>query len=222
MRVTVRTVSAAVLATIALSSCSPSKSESAAPTATSVPSGSATTINPAPSAILGPATASDLGRRLVTRVPAGFVLQPDDVGDTGPSDLAKAVRDDPSPDAEEALRSEGFVQGYQRLWVGPDDAEIIVFVYQFGTEAGAAADFRRSKAALADEALPGATEFTVSGLPAGQTNAVTGSSGDLSAAIVQFTTGVYNVQLVCNGPASSGLQSRVSAIAKDQYDVLRG
>jgi hypothetical protein len=36
---------------------------------------------------------------VISSVPVGFVAQPDAVGDTGPSDLAKAARDDGQPDA---------------------------------------------------------------------------------------------------------------------------
>jgi len=157
---------------------------------------------------------------MVTEVPAGFILQPDDVGDTGPSDLAKAVRDDPTPGAEEALRAEGFVRGYQQLWVGPRDTEIILFVYQFETETGAQADFQRAKANLAADGIPGAKPFTVSDLPAGRSNAVSGSSADFAAAIVQVTSGVYNVQVVSNGPSPAGLEARASSVAKDQLNRL--
>jgi hypothetical protein len=156
---------------------------------------------------------------MVTEVPAGFILQPDDVGDTGPSDLAKAVRDDPTPGAEEALRAEGFVRGYQQLWVGPQDTEIIVFVYQFETATGARSDFRRTKANLAEDGIPDAKSFLVSDLP-GESNAVSGSSADFAAAIVQVTTGVYNVQVVSNGPTSAGLEARASSVARDQSTRL--
>jgi len=37
---------------------------------------------------------------------------------------------------------------------------------------------------------------------------------------VLFSNGVFTVQIVCNGPALAGLQDRVSALAKEQFDRL--
>jgi hypothetical protein len=148
------------------------------------------------------------------------MLQPDQVGDTGPSDLAKAVRDDGTPGAEQALRSEGFVEGYLRQWVGPARADITVFVYQFATAAGSQADFQRGTVNLANQSPPGATPFTVDGLPTAQSNGLIGSSPNLSAAVVTFTSGVFLAEVVCDGPALAGLQDCASAIAKDQFSRL--
>lgn len=211
-----RPVAAAFLAALALSSCSSdSKSDSAdpSPTVAATP----TTVTAAAGA---PASDQELEALLVSTVPGGFVQQTDDVGDTGPSDLAKAVRDDPTEDGEQALRDEGFVRGYQRLWLGPADAEIIVFLYQFETPAGAQADFDRTKGFLSADSLPGATTFTVDGIPATQSAGIAASAPTAAAAVVQFHTGVYNVQIVGNGPVLPGLQARVSSIAKDQLARL--
>lgn len=215
MRSIARSFVAAVLAAAALSSCSSPETDAGAP-ASNLPDASGNSADPA-GVVAG--STQELEALMVTEVPAGFVLQPDDVGDTGPSDLAKAVRDDPTAGAEEALRSEGFVRGYQQLWVGPRDTEIIVFVYQFETETGAQSDFRRAKANLAEEGLPDVKSFTVSDLP-GESNAVSGSSADFAVAIVQVTTGVYSVQVVSNGPSSAGLEEQASSVARDQSTRL--
>jgi len=167
-----------------------------------------------------PRSDQELEARLVTAVPEGFIPQPDDVGDTGPSDLAKAVRDDGTPGAEQALQADGFVRGYQRLWVGPDGAEVIVILYQFANPAGATAYFGRAKAQSTDPPAAGAAPFTVSGLPPGQSSAAAGTSGDTSAAFIVFTTGVFTGRVVCNGPALAGLQERATAVATDQYRRL--
>jgi hypothetical protein len=204
MRLHGRPFAGALLAAIVLTSCS-SKTDRTAPVSTT---------------LAAPASIEELEARVVAVVPDGFTVQPDDVGDTGPSDLAKAVRDDGLPGAEQALRSSGFVRGYQRLWIGPGDAEIIVIVYQFGSSAGADAYFQRGKANLTAVAPPGATPFTVEGIPPSKSTAVVGSSEDLAAAIVLFTSGVFIVQVVCNGPAVTGLQACASAIAKDQHVLL--
>jgi hypothetical protein len=167
-----------------------------------------------------PKSPDELATHLVSVAPAGFTLQPDDVGDTGPSDLAKAVRDDGSPGVEQTLRKEGFVRGYQRLWVGPGEAEIIVFVYQFETAAGAEANFQRAKPGLLTDAPPGAKPVDESGLPVGHTASIAGSTADLSAATVIFATGIFNVQIVTNGPVLADVQTRAAATAKDQFSRL--
>jgi hypothetical protein len=206
-----RTGAAAVALAAALTACS---SSTTFPTAGSTLPATTTPIASEPTSF------RELAQRLVARVPPEFELQADNVGDTGPSDLAKAVKDDGAPGAEAALRAEGFVRGYQRLWAGPKDAEIIVYVYQFATPTGAAKDFARDNAAIHSEAPPGATAFTVAGIPAGSSEALAGKSSDVSAAIVLFTTGAYNVQVISHGPALAGLQARAAQIAQDQYQRL--
>lgn len=222
--------SAAFATAVMLSSCSSSKSDaSATSTTTKAEASTSTTERSLTSTTSALSTAStsanasgsptsdrELEALLVTDVPAGFELEPDGVGDTGPSDLAKAARDDDTPGVAEVLRREGFVRGYQRVWVGPDGAEIIVFVYQFQSVTGAEADFERDKPEVADGAPPGASRFTVEGLPADRTVGLAAMSEDGAAAVVLFTTGVYNVQVVANGPGLPGLEERASAIAKDQ------
>src|ERR671924_63589 len=61
-------------------------------------------------------TMAELAKALEIAVPEGYILQPDQVGDTGPSDLEKAVRDDGEDDAREVLTRTRFVRGYQRMW----------------------------------------------------------------------------------------------------------
>ncbi len=67
----------------------------------------------------------------------GFTQQADDVGDTGPSDLAKAILDDGEPDAERVLNETGFRAGYQRLWEDGAGDEVLVVVSEFCNEDGA-------------------------------------------------------------------------------------
>src|SRR5688500_10442983 len=78
----------------------------------------------------------DLEEALDLAVPDGFVRQPDSVGDTGPSDLEKAIRDDGGDDARDILTKSRFVRGYQRMWTRTGD-EIVSYVYQFADAAGA-------------------------------------------------------------------------------------
>ena len=217
---------AALIATLVPSSCSSTSDRTTASATTTSSSSTKATDRARPSAVtpagtkVGPSSDSELAALLVTTVPTGFTQQADDVGDTGPSDLAKAVRDDDTPGVADALRKEGFVRGYQRLWVGPNDAEIIMFVYQFGSATGAQADFDRNRPNVVRQAPPGSAPFPVDGLPAVGTAALAAMSEDGAAAVVLFTTGVYTVQVVCNAPSSAGLQERVSGIARDQYARL--
>jgi hypothetical protein len=76
-----------------------------------------------------------------------------------------------------------------------------VFIYQFDTAAGAKADYQRTNAFLDDILPPGSTTFTIDGLPDGESTAIVGSAADMSAGAVKFTTGVYNLQVICNAPA---------------------
>src|SRR5207244_8351257 len=116
-RVSVRVGAATLVVASLLGACS---SPSSKPAATSKPTAPVRSV---------PASFGELAARIITKVPAGFVLQPDNVDDTGPSDLAKAIRDDGSPDAGKILRAEGFVRGYQQLWIDAQGAQIIVFLY---------------------------------------------------------------------------------------------
>jgi hypothetical protein len=178
--------------------------------------------SPKPTAVAraAPRSPAELEARIVSKVPRGFVRQSDDVGDTGSSDLAKAIRDDESADGGKDLRAEGFVRGYQRLWIGPGHAQIIVFVNQFGSHAGARRNFARVTKGFDTKPPRGVHKFTVSFVPASQVIAAAGTDTSDSASIIEFTSGVFGVQIVCNGPALSGLQARSVAIAENQYRRL--
>jgi hypothetical protein len=152
---------------------------------------------------------------LITEVPAGFVV-PDAVGDTGPSDLAKAARDDGQPDATAALTADGFVAGYQRLWTtAGNGSQIIVFLYQFRTAAGAKAYERRSVTNDASDPQTRVSSFPVASVP-GATGLA--SAAHPTTAIVLFDKGDYLVQLVTGAP--SGSRDLAEQLAKQQYDRL--
>ena len=167
---------------------------------------------------------AQLAAQIITSVPAGFVLQPDHVGNTGPSNLAKAVKDDGTAGAKEALTTEGFVRGYQRLWSGPAQAQIIVFLYQFASSGGARQDFVRGTKQFSGTPPPSihVNKFSTA-LPTAQSLGIagTGQGNSGAAAVIYFTTGVYNVQINCIGPTLPGLQARVTALAADQLSRLR-
>ena len=64
---------------------------------------------------------------------------------------------------------------------------------------------------------PGAYKFAVANLPASQSVGVAQSDNKFASSLVFFTTGV---QIVCNGPALSGLRARSIAIAENQLRRL--
>jgi len=206
---------------VGLAACSSSsKGASSSPTSAGTPTSADTTTAPADGATV-PAQSTSLEHLLIANVPKGFTRQADDVGDTGPSDLAKAIRDDDDPRAGKAFRAERFLRGYQRLWVGPKQSEILVFVYQFATAAGAKHDFERDKAALQAEQPPGSKTFSIPGFPAATSTAILGTSTDTSAAIALFTVGPYNAQVVSHGTDPAGLQQQTTKLATDQRNRLR-
>jgi len=166
-----------------------------------------------------PRSFEDLARRLITDVPAGFDLQPDDVGDTGPSDLAKAVRDDGQPDAAQQLKAEGFLRGYQRLWMDDADDQVIAFIYQFSTSTGARAYYSRSDRLLIKE-QPSATRFNVPALPHDNVSGAFASiDGGYSVAVIA-ASGPFVMQLLCNASKTDGLKQRASMLATEQYHRL--
>lgn len=161
----------------------------------------------------GGAPANPLEGRLLQSVPPGYSQQPDRVGDTGPSDLAKAARDDGSSNARQVLVSDGFVAGYQRLWAKDSNAQIIDYVYQFSRPQGALSYMARTEGQAAGV---GARSFAVSGVPGAYGFVVATSEG--SAVVVFMTRGGYLAQVVIHGPdATSAL---LTQLAQEQYQLL--
>jgi hypothetical protein len=183
------------------------------------PGVSSSVPNPAPSGRPTPASFAALEALLVSQVPAGYEVQPDDVGDTGPSDLAKAIRDDGRPGAARALKSEGFVRGYQRLWMNDADDQIIAFIYQFATSSGARAEYDRNTAQLT-VIEPSARRFAVPGMPARDTTGAAAHTDEGYAAVVIAISGPLVMQITCNASTRNGLTERASVLARQQYRRL--
>jgi hypothetical protein len=208
-----RAVALTAVTALALVGCSGGKKdEGTATTRTTVAAADRTTTTGAAAA---GSKAAALETLLVTAVPSGYRAQPDDVGDTGPSDLAKAASDDGDPDATAVLTSAGFVAGYQRLWVNQNDDELIVFLYQFAQPAGATSYNERSIAGSGP-----ATAFAVAGVPGAKGFSV--SDAQNTSAVVFFTKGAYLVQVVSNTSAGKAQSELVTTIATDQYQRLPG
>ena len=157
--------------------------------------------------------ASDaLPSRLLRVLPAGYVQQPDSVGDTGPSDLDKAVRDDGSADARQALTSDGFVAGYQRLWQKGASDQIIDFVYQFASQGGAATYLSRTEGG----SPAGARPFAVPSVPGAQGFAISNSQG--AAVVVFLVRGHYLAQVIVHG--ADATPALATSLAQQQYRLL--
>jgi hypothetical protein len=162
-----------------------------------------------------PASFAELEAHLISKAPRGFVQQADDVDDTGPSDLTKAAREEGGTDPS-VLRAEGFVRGFQRLWIGPEHAQVIVSVHQFETNAGARRNFARFKRASDAQPPRGARKFTLPFVGPTQGVGFAGTANGESAAAAVYFIGVFGVQVICNGPRLSELQTRAIAVAKNQ------
>lgn len=200
---------ATIALSAALSACGGSNDKAASTTTTHAVKKTTTTTAPS-------AQAASLEPKLIKNILPGYKQEVDSVGDTGPSDLDKAVRDDGSPDARTVLTKDGFVAGYQRLWTKGDN-EIVDFVYLFANATGANDYLQRSVEGMsqADEGTT-VTTFSVTGVPGAQGFLAHSSDGD--AAIVAFARGTYQAQIVVNG--TDATQANAQSLAKQQYDNL--
>ncbi len=164
------------------------------------------------------ATADSLESLLITSVPPGYSREPDDVGDTGASDIAKAASDDGRTDAKARLINAGFVRGYQRLWQRDSGHEIVVFIYQFKTPDGAVSfntdglDRIRADSTIQSKAFP------ITGVPDAVGLSATGTT--YKGAAVFFTKGVYMVQIHVVDPSVASSEKVAQQIAADQYARL--
>jgi hypothetical protein len=161
----------------------------------------------------------DLAKALDISVPDGYMLQPDQVGDTGPSDIDKASRDDGGNDAHGVLTRTRFVRGYQRMWGRSETDDFVIYLYQFADHAGAV-EYTSRLTADATAPTPGVTRgtFTVSEI----NGAVGVNASDPTSAnsSVTFVKGPYSVQIVVNGATPTGLQPLATALAEEQYSRL--
>ena len=177
--------------------------------------------------VTAPATtpAPTISELIVSTAPAGLVLQPDNVADTGPTNLVKAVNDDNSPDARAALLSAGFEQGYQRQWAGTDangntTNQDFLFLYRFATPAGAQAYAQHWRLALlnTNQGSP-IQSFTPPFIPGA--NGLSVQDPQLaSTGVVLFAKGQYAVQALVIGGVSVDESGPATQLAYEQYQLL--
>jgi hypothetical protein len=201
-----RWAAAAVLATVTLAACSGG-------------GGGTSTANGQVEPTAVAKSFDDLSKALDLSVPDGYMRQPDAVGDTGPSDLDKAVADDGEADARDVLTRTHFVRGYQRMWARSEDDQIISYVYQFADHAGAV-EFTNRLTADAGAASPGVTSSTFADPAIDGAVGLNSSDATSATSSVTFVKGPYSVQLVVNGATPTGLQSFATALAEEQYSRL--
>jgi hypothetical protein len=209
------------------SACSSAKPFVAPPTSTTLFSGPVTTrSSPATSSTTGASASStttepavttttaattqptvaptSLAALILATAPSAYPRQPDDVGQTGPTNITEAALDDVSPNARRALLVTGFVNGYQRQWTSPDGYTIDqIFLYQFSTPKGAQGYAQHWHDTLLKTNQKGITllAFTPAFLPGGalglQSKDETGST-----AVVMFARGTYAVEATVNSGAA--------------------
>lgn len=198
---------------LVLGACS--SSASTAPRGSVVADSSGTGGAPANSVA---ATADPLEALLITSVPAGYSREPDDVGDTGASDLAKAISDDGRTDAKAILINAGFVRGYQRLWQSDSQHQIVVFIYQFKTAEGAVSFNTDGLNRIRSDATIQSKAFPITGIPDAVGLSATGTT--YSGAAAFFTKGVYMVQIHIVDPSVASSEKVAQQIASDQFSRL--
>jgi hypothetical protein len=182
-----------------------STSPAAQPTMTPTPTSTATS------------KAVALAHLFITTVPGGFTLEPDSVGDTGPSDLAKAARDDGSANAAALLTQDGFATGYQRLWARQSDGTyVVIFLYRFDDSTGATRYGQHGVGLLTGDPAAQRTSVSVPGI-SGATG-LTGTVHGKPVGAVVFSKGDYLVQVGMQGAGAS--PGAAIQLAQDQFARL--
>jgi hypothetical protein len=161
----------------------------------------------------------ELAKAISISAPEGYILQPDQVGDTGPSDIVKASRDDGGDDAQEFLARTGFLRGYQRMWSRSESDDFVIYLYQFGDSAGAA---EYNKRLTADATTP-TSDVTLAQFLIPAINGAVGvnaAAKTFATSSVTFVKGPYSVQVVVSSSSPTGLQPLATAVAEEQYSRL--
>jgi hypothetical protein len=164
---------------------------------------------------------------ILATVPSGYARDPDDVGQTGPTDAAKAAQDDVSRTARHALVVTGFVAGYQRQWTSPDGYTIDTdFLYQFQSAKGAQGYAQHWQDTLlrTNQQSFALQSFTPAFIPGG--SGLEGRDKTGSTAVVIFAKGLYAVEATVNaGTALPGAvavdeSGAATSLAAAQYSKL--
>jgi len=203
----------------------PATTQPAAVTSTTGDTAATTAPTAAPTTTTPPtAPPTGLAALILSTVPSGYVLQPDSVADTGPTDLNRAAADDAALDGRTALVDAGFVRGYQRQWSSADASgttlvQDFVFLYEFETPAGAQSYAQHWNATLTST-NQGVTlhTFTPSFIPGALGLKAEDSTG--STGVVMFSKGVYAVEATVNGGTQVDQSGPAGQLALAQFQKL--
>jgi hypothetical protein len=165
---------------------------------TTRPAGGTVTTTPTVTTVPQPQT-KDL---ILGDVGPGFVLQPDEIADTGPTNIDKAANDETNPQARKVLQATRFVDGYQRQWKNIDTSgntnNDFIFLYQFETPSGAEFYAQQWRQTLVNTPHPGVplSSFSPPEIPGAMGLSSSTTSG--STGIVIFSKGNFAVQTIVN------------------------
>jgi hypothetical protein len=162
--------------------------------------------------------AEALEEQMITDV-EGFELQEDDVADTGPSDLDKAIGDDGLEDAEEALTDAGFRRGYQRLWSSEDEGDLLLVVMEFCDSEGASTYAARGPEAVEAQGL----ELTAFDPEGGGEGFFVENQGVLAVFVSQIagSTFVQSIHYATEESDQDEVQARAAKVVVDQVARLQ-
>lgn len=199
-------VSSAVLAT-GLSACGSSGgSDDASVTSTTL-------------RVVDPLELTLLESRIIDVVPQGFALVPDDDGETGPTDLVKAVADQGGgADVREFFVANRFSVGYQRMWSNPIQDQLLLFLYQFESGQGAQAQLDVIESSIRSNAGRTPLRSFSPGVPGSVGIENADPAGPVVA--VLFSKGPYWVMMRLSGPDTALLRTQLTNMAQEQYDRL--
>ncbi len=206
----------ALAGVVLLAGCSGGSSHRGSPASSSVSTTSIGTTTSSTAVPSGP----DPATLVVSDGPVGYQLQPDSVADTGPTDLAKAARDDLLGDALQMLQAAGFQRGYQRQWRHGTDV-VTLYLYQFAASDGGFQYVDHSIRALRAQGTIGSIPLTTSPvalIPFAQVLAGADKNGSVAA--VLFVKGAYAVRVDASGAADADLTPIVEPVAAAQFARL--
>ena len=171
-------------------------------------------------------TFGDLGAMVVPDAGGPYERVADDVANTGPVDLERAVTEDvEGPAARKAMTAAGFQRGYSRLWrVGEDDTESVrLELFQYTTHRGAVTDVDRLERLVPRVATAHGltwTTFRVRTVPDARGYSLVAPDGGTSIEIVAFARGQYGAAASVTSADQDKARERAVAMAEDQRAKL--
>lgn len=162
---------------------------------------------------------TQLENLLISRVPEGFSMVPDERGETGPTDLATAVRHQGgTPSVRTFFEDNQFTGGYQRLWTNANRHELVVFLYQYASPGGAQAQAEEIERSIRANEDSSRLRSFVPDVPGGV--GLLAPQGNLWIAAVLFAKGHYWGMVRLSATDVDGARAQATTVARDQYQRL--